>query len=90
MKKITAALALLAPALLTGCISLNEEKIAANTPVQLHPAAQHLKGAEPVALYVESQLTVPDLRCSRSILPIRFHLASCPWAIPPPSAAATL
>ena len=61
MKKITLALSLLAIALLSGCVSLDEEKISPETPAKLYPAAKQLKGAKPVELYVESQLTVSDM-----------------------------
>jgi S1-C subfamily serine protease len=61
MKKIVIALSLLAAALMSGCVSLNEEKISPETPVRLYPAANVLKGAAPVELYVESQLTVSDI-----------------------------
>jgi len=61
MKKITLALPLLATALLSGCVSLDEEKISPETPVRLYPAAKPLKGAKPVELYVKSQLTVSDI-----------------------------
>jgi len=61
MKKIALALPLFAAALLSGCMSLDEEKISPETPVKLHPAAKQLKGAKPVELYVESQLTVSDM-----------------------------
>ncbi|RKX46888.1 MAG: hypothetical protein DRP64_02590 [Verrucomicrobia bacterium] len=61
MKKIALALPLFAAALLSGCVSLDEEKISPETPVKLLPAAKQLKGAKPVELYVESQLTVSDM-----------------------------
>ncbi len=61
MKKFTVALPLLATALLSGCVSLNEEEILPDTPVQLYPAAQQLRGSQPASLYVESQLTVSDV-----------------------------
>ncbi|RKX43204.1 MAG: hypothetical protein DRP64_08585 [Verrucomicrobia bacterium] len=60
MKKTAVALPLLAAFLLSGCVSLNEEKILPDTPVQLYPAAQQLKGSQPAQLYVETQLTVSD------------------------------
>ena len=60
MKKTTLALPLLAAALLSGCVSLDEEKVSPETPVCLHPEAKVLKGAKPVELYVESQLTISD------------------------------
>ena len=61
MKKITIALSLFATVLVSGCVSLNEEKVSPETPVRLYPAAKVLKGANPVDLYVESQLTVSDI-----------------------------
>jgi S1-C subfamily serine protease len=61
MKKISIALSLLAAVLVSGCVSLNEEKISPETPVSLYPAAEELKGATPAELYVESQLTVSDI-----------------------------
>jgi serine protease Do len=68
MNKFFAGMAVLSSALLTGCISLNEKKIPPDTPVQLHPPAAQLKGLLPVNLYVDSQLTVPDIELrSRTI-----------------------
>ena len=61
MKKIALALPLFAAALLSGCVSLDEKKVSPETPVRLYPAAKQLKGAKPVELYVESQLTVSDM-----------------------------
>jgi serine protease Do len=61
MKTISLALSLLAAALLSGCVSLNEEKVKPDTPVQLHPAAKALKGGKPAGLYVESRETVSDV-----------------------------
>jgi S1-C subfamily serine protease len=61
MKNITLALPLLAAALVSGCVSLNEEKISPETPVNLYPAAKALNGANPADLYIESQHTVSDI-----------------------------
>ena len=61
MIKVIPALFLLSALLLNGCVSLNEKKISPEMPVELHPAAAELKGVAPVQLYVESQLTIPDM-----------------------------
>ncbi len=61
MKKILAASALFLAFALSGCVSMNEEKISPETPVQLHPAADELKGAAPINLYLASQTTVADV-----------------------------
>ena len=61
MKKILVASALLSVLALSGCVSLNEEKVSPETPVQLHAAANELKGADPTALYVASPTTVADI-----------------------------
>ena len=61
MKRTTVALPLLAAVLLSGCVSLDEEKISPETPVGLYPEAKQLKGVKPVELYIESQLTVSDM-----------------------------
>jgi S1-C subfamily serine protease len=61
MKNIPIALFLLSAAVLSGCVSMVEEPVLPDTPVALHPAANALKGAKPVELYVESQLTVSDM-----------------------------
>ena len=53
-------LLLLSTLLLSGCVSLVEERVAPDAPVSLYPAASGLKGARPVNLYVESQATVTD------------------------------
>lgn len=53
-------LLLLSTALLSGCVSLVEERVAPDAPVNLYPAASGLKGAEPGSLYVESQVAVAD------------------------------
>jgi S1-C subfamily serine protease len=47
--------------MLAGCVSLNEEEILPDTPVQLYPPAKMLKGASAEALFVESGPTVPDV-----------------------------
>ena len=54
-------IALFATLLLSGCVSLNEEKVEASTPVQLHPSAGSLIGSTPADLYTETQVTVPDI-----------------------------
>ncbi len=61
MKSFLPVYALLACIPLSGCVSLNEEKIASDAPVQLFPAASRLKGTFPANLYIESSVTVPDL-----------------------------
>lgn len=60
MKKTFIATPLLVAVLVSGCVSLNEEKISPEAPVNLYPAARELKGATPQELYVESELTVSD------------------------------
>ncbi len=59
--KTSMGLMLLSTALLSGCVSLVEERVAPDAPVSLYPAASGLKGAMPVNLYVESQITVTDM-----------------------------
>lgn len=61
MKTISFVLSVFVIATLSGCISLEEEKIPPETPVSLHSAAEKLKGAPPVQLYVESPLTVSEM-----------------------------
>jgi len=61
MKATILAPCLLVAALFSGCVSLNEEKVSVEAPVQLHPEALKLKDANPVSLYVESRSTVPDI-----------------------------
>ena len=60
MNRFTAISALFGIALVSGCVSLNEEKVSPETPVVLHPAARVLKGEQPAQLYVRSPITVPD------------------------------
>jgi S1-C subfamily serine protease len=61
MKGIAMFFSLLALILLAGCVSMNEEKITPEAPVKLYPAGKLLKGLDPTLLYVESQLTIPDV-----------------------------
>jgi serine protease Do len=61
MKQIPMALFLLSTAMLSGCVSMVEERISPEMPVSLYPAAQELRGAKPVQLYIESQLTISDM-----------------------------
>ena len=60
IKKIS-PLFLLSATLLSGCVSIIEERIPPDAPVRLYPAATGLKDANPVDLYIESQITVPDI-----------------------------
>lgn len=61
MMKVPTTLFLLSAALLSGCVSMVEERIPPNAPVSLYPAAEALKDAKPVSLFVNSQLTVSDI-----------------------------
>lgn len=61
MKKIITAALILSTGALSGCVSLNEEKVSAETPVALYPAATSLKGADPAELFIKSSSTVADI-----------------------------
>lgn len=61
MKRILAYLPLLTAGLLSGCVSLNEEPISPETPVQLYAPAKLLKGIPAKNLYAEQRPTVPDI-----------------------------
>jgi len=60
MKKFVLLL-LLTPLLLSGCVSLVEERVEPDAPVRLYPAAEKLKGATPANLYVKSPVTIADI-----------------------------
>lgn len=61
MTKHFTPLLLLSATLLSGCVSMVEERTLPDTPVRLYPAAVGLKGAKSAKLYLESQTTVSDM-----------------------------
>ena len=59
--KLSLLLMGLAGIFLTGCVSLNEEKVSPEAPVSLHPPARELLNADPASLYFKSLHTVTDI-----------------------------
>ena len=61
MKTMIRVLFLFSLVALPGCVSLEEERVSSETPVQMHPSARELKGTSSTQLYIKSQKTVSDV-----------------------------
>lgn len=61
MNKLSICFAVLCTGMLSGCVSLNEDKVLPEAPVQLHSGAARLKGVDPISLYIPTNTTVTDI-----------------------------
>ncbi|MEI6892729.1 MAG: trypsin-like peptidase domain-containing protein [Pontiella sp.] len=61
MKKFVLSGVLFIAVYLSGCVSVTEQEVRPEMPVQLYPAAAKLKGANPLSLSLRTQQTVTDL-----------------------------
>ena len=61
MKIMIRVLFLFLTVALSGCVSLEEERVSPETPTQMYPSARELKGSISTELYIKSQKTVSDV-----------------------------